>query len=322
MTRRLLIVLGVLATTFVLAARAQDRLPVKINPRDKSDVKRSEDKADPKILIGDAATQQERLKRNFDDFKSKLLGLAHRMENSTKPEDREKAKILRQALNKASAEGVETRFTTLIEMLSGRNASNNTEVLQDILNENQELRRILRDIMELLLKDDRDAELKRQIAEARRLLEELKNVIRKQELVLNKTIIGRTKNQDLEKSQRNVREQTHDLVNPKSNQGKESKKGEGKGSKSGQKGIGEGKDDTKDPKADAKDGKDAKSGKSGEGKDGKGGEGKDSKSGEGKDGKGNEGKQSEGKSGKPGEAKTGKPGSGKSGESKPGGGKS
>ncbi|HZV06873.1 MAG TPA: hypothetical protein VE999_17450 [Gemmataceae bacterium] len=349
MTRRLLIVLGVLATTFVVAARAQDdRLPVKINPRGKSDVKRSDDKTDPKIKIGDAATQQEHLKRQFDEFKLKLLRLAQTMENSTKQEDREKAKILRAALNKASAEGIETRFTTLIEMLSGRNAANNTEALQDILKENDELRRILRDIIELLTKDDRDLELKKEIERTRRLLEELKNVIRKQELVLNKTIIGRTKNQDLEKSQRNVREQTHDLVNPKSNQGKEAKKGEGKGNKSGQKGLGEGKDDTKDPKADAKDskgsksgeGKDAKSGegkdaKSGEGKDGKSGEGKDGKSGEGKDGKGKDDKQSESKDGKgkeskngesktskPGEAKSGKPGSGKSGESKPGAGKS
>jgi hypothetical protein len=333
MTRRLLIVLGVLATTFVVAARAQDnRLPVKINPRGKSDVKRSDDKTDPKIKIGDAATQQEHLKRQFDEFKLKLLRLAQTMENSTKQEDREKAKILRAALNKASAEGIETRFTTLIEMLSGRNAANNTEALQDILKENDELRRVLRDIIELLTKDDRDLELKKEIERTRRLLEELKNVIRKQELVLNKTIIGHTKNQDLEKSQHNVREQTHDLVNPKSNQGKETKKGEGKGNKSGQKGMGEGKDDTKDPKADAKDGKD---GKSGEGKDAKSGEGKDGKSGEGKDGKGKEDKQSEGKdgkgkenkpgegkAGKPGEAKAGKPGGGKSGESKPGAGKS
>src|SRR5579875_1773671 len=310
MTRRLLVVLGVLATTFALTARAQERLPVKIGPRDKSDVKRSEDKTNPKAKIEDAATEQERLRRQFDDFKQKLLRLAQTMENSTKPEDREKAKILREAIKKASAEGVETRFSSLIEMLRG-GSSGNTEQLQDILKENQELRQILHEIMELLLKDDRDAELKRQIAEARRLLEELKVVIRKQELVLNKTILPHTPNRDLAKSQHNVKEQTHDLVNPKSDRDKEAKQGEGKGSKSGKQGIGEGKNDSKDPKSDAKDGKGAKSGEGKSGKQGEGKDGKGSKAGEGK-----ESKPSKAKESKPAESKTAKPGAGQSGDSK------
>jgi hypothetical protein len=316
MTRRLLVVLGVLATTFVLTARAQDRLPVKIGPRDKSNVKRSEDKTDPKAKIEDAATEQDRLRRQFDDFKQKLLRLAQTMENSTKPEDREKAKVLRQAIQKASAEGVETRFSSLIEMLRG-GSSSNTETLQDILSENKELRQILLEILELLKKDDRDAELKRQIAEARRLLDELKNVIRKQELVLNKTIIGRTQNKDLAKSQHNVKEQTHDLVNPKSDRDKQAKQGEGKGSKPSKQGIGEGKNDSKDPKADSKDGKGEKSGEGKSGKQSEGKDGKGSKSSEGK-----QSKPSEGKGSKPSENKTSKPGDGKSSESKPGAGKS
>lgn len=238
LTPRLLIVLGVWTAAFVSAAQAQERLPVKIGPRDKSDVQRSEDKTDPKIKIEDAATEQERLRRQFDDFKQKLLRLAQTMENSTKPEDREKAKILREAIKKASAEGVETRFSSLIEMLRGGKSANNTEMLQDILTENRELRQILHEIMELLLKDDRDAELKRQIAETRRLLDELKAVIRKQELVLNKTLLPHTPNKDLAKSQHHVKEQTHDLVNPKSNRDKEAKRGEGKGEGKGSAGQG------------------------------------------------------------------------------------
>src|SRR5690349_20411095 len=90
MSRHLLAVLGVLATTFVLAVRADDRLPVKIDPKNKGDVKRADDAADPKVKIEDAAIQQERLKSRFDDFKAKLLSLAQRMENSSKPEDQEK----------------------------------------------------------------------------------------------------------------------------------------------------------------------------------------------------------------------------------------
>jgi RNA binding exosome subunit len=289
LTHRLWIVLGMLAAVFLSAAWAQERLPVKIGPRDKSDLTRSEGKTDPKTKIEDAATEQERLRRQFDDFKQKLLRLAQTMENSTKPEDREKAKILREAIKKASAEGVETRFSSLIEMLRGGKTASNTEILQDILDENRELRQILHEIMELLLKDDRDAELKRQLAEARRLLEELKAVIRKQELVLNKTILPNTPNKDLAKSQHNVKEQTHDLVNPKSGRDQEAKQGEGKGSKSGKQGIGEGKNDSKGSKGEAKDGK---GDKSGEGKSGNSGgqSGQQGQQGEAKSG-GNKGGQ-------------------------------
>ena len=314
MTRRLLAVLGILATTFVLAVRAEDRLPVKVDPRSKSDVKRSEDKTDPKIKIEDAATQQERLKRQFDEFKQKLLVLAQRMENSTKTEDREKAKVLRKAIQTASEEGVETRFSSLIERLRGSDTFKNTDQLSEALEENKQIQKILLDIMELLLKDDRDNELKKEKEAAQRLLDELKNVILQQEKVLDKTILNRTKSSDLAKSQGKVREKTDQLINPKSNKGNEAKNGEGKGNKSGKEGVGEAKNDAKDPKADGKEGKD---GKSSEGKDGKSGEGKDSKSGEGKDGKGGEGKDGkagEGKDGKGGEGKDGKAGEGKEGK--------
>jgi len=286
MSRRLLVVLGVLATAFVLAARADDRLPVKIDPKSKGDDKRSDDATDPKVKIEDAATQQERLKRQFDDFKQRLLGLAQRMENSAKPEDREKAKILRLAIKKASEAGVDTKFSTLIETLKTNDAFKNTEQLQMILAQNEELRRDLREIMDLLMKDDRDSELRKQMAEVRRLLEELKHIIRKQELHQNQVVIGRAPTKVLAPKQRDITNQTKDLVRPKGDKGSEAKKGEGKGSKSGKQGIGEGKDDTKDPKADPK------NAKSGEAKDGKQGEGKDNKSGEGKDGKQGGGKDS------------------------------
>ncbi|HEY7422966.1 MAG TPA: hypothetical protein VH682_01775, partial [Gemmataceae bacterium] len=324
MSRRLLAVLGVLATAFVLAARADDRPVVKIVPKSKGDIKRGDDSADPKVKIADAANLQEALKRRFDDFKQQLLTLALRMENSTKAEDRDKAKVLREALKRASAEGVETQFSSLIDMLRGNGADQNTEQLQSILQENEKLRQNLRIIMELLLKDDRDAQLRKDLAEKQKLLDELKSIIRKQEVVQSNTITGRSKTDDLANRQKHVKDQTGGLVKPKSDQGSEAKQGEGKGSKSGKQGVGEAKNDTKDPKADAKDGKsgEGKDGKSGEGKDGKAGEGKDGKGGEGKDGKpgeGKDGKGGEGKDGKPGESKDGKGGEGKDG--KPGEGK-
>jgi hypothetical protein len=323
MTRRLLTVLGVLATAFVLAVRADEpRIPVKI---DKKAGEKRFDEADPKVRIEDAANQQERLKRQFDDFKQALLGLAQTMENSAKPEDREKAKILRLAIKKASEEGVDTKFSTLVEALRQNNIFKNTEQLQTVLEQNEELRKNIRDIMELLLKDDRDAELKREHERLTRLIEELKRIIRKQELHQNTVVIGRGKNDDLARRQGDITNQTKGLIDPKANKGSEGKQGEAKDSKSGKAGLGEGKDDSKGPKGDLRnkgEGKDAKTGegkdgKEGEGKDGKAGEGKDAKGGEGKDGKGGEGKdgkEGEGKDGKGGEGKDGKAGEGKDGK--------
>jgi hypothetical protein len=275
MSRRLLVVLGMLATTFVLAARADDRPVVKIVPKSNRDIKRGDDNTDPKVKIEDAAIWQESLKRRFDDFKQQLLTLAQRMENSAKAEDREKAKVLRLALKKASEEGVETQFSSLIEMLRGNGTDKNTEQLQSILQENEKLRQNLRAIMELLLKDDRDAQLRKDREATQKLLEELKAIIRKQELVQSKTIIGRTKNEDLAQSQKNVKDQTRNLVNPKSNQGYEAKPGEGKGNKPGKQG--ENKPGSGKPGAGKPGENKPNAGKSGQGKPG---EGKPSKGGQ------------------------------------------
>ncbi len=160
MSRRLLAVLGVLATAFVLAARRRTVSRSRSTPRARA-TSNAPTATDPKVKIEDAANQQEALKRQFDDFKQKLLGLAQRMENSTKSEDREKAKVLRLAIKKASEEGVETKFSSLIDTLKTNDAFKNTEQLQEILKQNEELRKNLRDIMDLLLKDDRDSELRR-----------------------------------------------------------------------------------------------------------------------------------------------------------------
>jgi hypothetical protein len=353
-------VLGVWATAFVLVARAEAPFPVKVDAK-KSATERP-DQGDPKLLIEDAANQQERLKRQFDDFKQSLLRLAQRLENSPKQEDKDKSKNLKEAIKKASEEGVDSKFGTLVDILRKENLAKDLDQMKVVLEQNEELRRDIRAIMELLLKDDRDSQLRKEIERTARLLEELKRVIHKQELVKAKVEMNRGKPKDHVESQKRVTGDTKRLIDPnaKNNRGAEAKKGEGKDSKSGKAGIGEPKDDTKDPKGesrqagkegkagDGKESKEGKDGKAGEGKDGKegkegkdgagkegegkGGEGKDGKSGEGKEGKGGEGKEGksgegkdgkggEGKDGKSGEGKEGKPGAGKEGEGKPNAGK-
>ncbi len=338
MSRRLLTALACAAVAFCLSARAEiDSKSGRSNPRDEGV------KGDPKILVEDSAARQAALKRAFESFRQKLAVLAGRLENGS-DKDKEKAKALRKALRKASELGTEAKFDSLIRALTVKGADKSLDSLGQAVRDNAELRKDLQQLIALLAKDDAQAN-REQIEKMARLLEQLKELIAKQERVRAQTEIGRKSNKELEKDQNKVTKETRDLIDGK-NKDKGETKGEGK--PTGQ-AKGEGKDDTKikaeNKPGEGKDGKegktgepkDGKEGKAGEGKDGNGkegkpGEGKDGKSGEGKDGKGKDGKPGEGKPGegkegkdsKAGEGKEGKPGEGKEGkpgEGKPGNGK-
>src|SRR6516225_3625036 len=121
MTRRLLLALCVTAATFPSATRAADPRPV--GPRiEKKDTVKDVDDVDPKARVEEAANQQERLRRQFEEFKQSLLRLKQRLESSPKPENREKARILDEALDKASKQGTENKFETLVAALKGAEA--------------------------------------------------------------------------------------------------------------------------------------------------------------------------------------------------------
>src|SRR5215470_16228063 len=65
-----------------------------------------------------AAFEQERLRRQFGDFQRSLLTLAQRYEKSSKPEDREKAVVLRQAIELSTKEGIDNQFNKLVVALT------------------------------------------------------------------------------------------------------------------------------------------------------------------------------------------------------------
>jgi hypothetical protein len=279
MTRRLLIALCVTAATFPSATRAADPRPAV--PRvEKKDTVQDVDDVDPKARVEEAANQQERLRRQFEEFKQSLLRLKQRLESSPKQEDRDKARILDEALDKASKQGTENKFETLVAALKGSDAFKNAEQLGAILDKNEDLRKDLRALIELLLRDDREAQLKKELDKYSRMLEQIKEVIRKQEQVRTQTEMGRKNAAELEKTQKKVTEETKDLVDRR-----DAKKGDSKDGKKS------------DPK---------KGGKPGEKKDGKPGEKKD---GEPKPGEPKPGEP------KPGEPKPGEP---KPGEKKDG----
>ena len=278
-------------------------------------------KADSKAVQVDVTGSQERLKQQFKDFTTDLLRLAQRLEASPKAEDRDKAMALKNALKVASDQGIEMKFSTLILALRSSDSFKNIETLQGVLTQNQEIREDLRKLIDVLLKDDRESQLRKERQEVQDLLEKLKGVIEKQERVQANTELGKLGKNDIAKAQGKVTKETKDLIDPKKagdskdsdgkgKDGKDSKGSDGKGkdgkdSKDGKGGDGKGKDskdgDSKGKDGKGKDGKDSKGG-DGKGKDSKGGEGKDSKGG---DGKGKDSKGGDGKDSKGGDSKSG-----------------
>src|SRR5262249_21009729 len=143
-----------------------------------------------------------RLRRQFEEFKQSLLRLKQRLESSPKQEDREKARVLNEALAKASEQGTDTKFTTLVAALQNSDAFKDLDQLGAILDKNEDLRKDLRALIELLLKDDRDAQLKKEIEKYSRMLEQLKEVILKQEKARAQTEMARKTAAELEKLQK------------------------------------------------------------------------------------------------------------------------
>lgn len=264
-----------------------------------------------------AAFEQERLRRQFNAFQQSLLTLAQRYEKSGKAEEREKAVVLRQAIDLAGREGVDNQFNKLVATLTASGIS-----LQDInaaIGQNQQLTKTLREMIAVLLTDNQTAKLKEEQRRLQDLLKQLEKIIREQKLERSKTESGRHDADQLAKGQARVTGDTKKFEKALDKDGKGGKddKAEGKGEGKDGKPAGEGKDDTKDPKGDRKDAqgkpgdKDAKDSQ-GEGKP-MGGEPKDGQ-GEGKP-KGGDPKDGQGE-GKPmgGEPKDGLP---KDGQPKP-----
>jgi hypothetical protein len=339
MTRRL--IGGMLATiaAFVLIARADD--PTR---------KESGDKIDPKAVSDAARDEQDRMRRQFTEFEGALLRLKQRLQASSRPEDQQKAKVLDDALKAVAKEGIDTRFTKLVQLVADTKTFDDLTKLKEAIDYNHKLMEDLKHIVEILLTDNRDALLREEIARLMADLRRLNNM--RDDQLRARTLTDRGANKDrIARDQKSITDdmRAFEKGQPKPADNKEQQvakadfKNEGK-----TKGrVAEGKEDTKDAKvgdkaqdakqgdpkdnkgdgkqADQKDGKgDAKSGdpKQGDPKDGKGdGKEGDAKSGDPKDGKG-DGKQGDAKSGDPkqAQAKTGEPkkGDAKSGDPKDG----
>ena len=114
MMRRIPVLLGMVTTTLVMLAHAAEPQPSKA---------KLGDKVDTASLQGEALLAQEKLAKSFKEFTARLLLLAQQMEASNKEEDREKAKILRDAIKLANEGGVDLRFGKVVDLLRNSKAA-------------------------------------------------------------------------------------------------------------------------------------------------------------------------------------------------------
>lgn len=184
--------------------------------------------------------RQEILNRQFREFESALLRLSQRLERSSKPEDRERAANLKKALELASKENTDTKFDRLVTILRSSKALNMREIEQ-AMEQSQLLEQDIRDILALLLADNRDAELKREKARLSALLKRIEKALHEEKIERAETEAGQKGKEGLAKEQKRLANDTADIAKDMGkNAQSEGSKSKGQGGGKG-KGEGEGK---------------------------------------------------------------------------------
>jgi DNA repair exonuclease SbcCD ATPase subunit len=164
---------------------------------------------DPDGVRKTTAFEQERLRQQFSAFQQSLLGLAQRLEKSAKPEDREKALVLRQAIDLASREGIDTQFSKLVATLTASGVT--LREIEGAIGQNEQLLKTLREMIQLLLSDNQSAKDKEEAKRLADMLKKLDTVIRSQKVERSKVESGKGDKDNLAKGQQKVTKDTKDL---------------------------------------------------------------------------------------------------------------
>ena len=218
---------------------------------------RADDPESPKKSreADDAAVKQESLARQFNDFKNSLLRLAVRLERSSRAEDRERAVVMRKAIDKANEETVDHKFEVLVNTLKNSKGLNLNEV-KEAMDQSDMLAKDIQAILAILLSDDRDAQRRIEIERLRNLIKFLDQIIREQKITRSQLESQRMDKNSLGKAQKKVTGNTEKLARAmsKPSEPKDGKGKDGKGGKGGQGGDkgGEPKDSKPGAKKDDK----------------------------------------------------------------------
>lgn len=240
--------------------------------------------------IKDLVARQQELEKRYKAFTTNLLALALKLEKSERIEDKDKAKALKKAIELADKEGVDNKFTTLLRTLT-KSADISISDIGAAKNQNDDLVKVLRSILDILQSDDELARIKAEKELLEKLLADLNGLIRQTNINQSRADSGRGDPKQLAKDQKRLADEVDRLAEKMGD--KKSKDGAGK-PKDGSPKDGSPKDGS--PKdGSPKDG----SPKDGSPKDGspKDGSPKDGKPSDGKpkDGKPSDGKPKDGK---------------------------
>src|SRR5579864_2801017 len=76
------------------------------------------------VAQDDLRLREQILARQFSEFEQSLLKLIQRLERSSKEDDRDRAKVLRQALEKCKTSLVSTQFDQIVDILKKQELKN------------------------------------------------------------------------------------------------------------------------------------------------------------------------------------------------------
>lgn len=128
------------------------------------------------------ALKQELRARQYRAFEQALLRLATRLAASPKEEDRARAAKLKMALETAAKDDLAGRFDRLTQIL-GSPKPLELQELREVMAAQKMVAADIREILALMLSNDRYQELKEEIATLRKIIRELDRAIRDQKVV-------------------------------------------------------------------------------------------------------------------------------------------
>ncbi len=212
---------------------------------------------------GELTKNEEANAKLFKELSRKILELAVKLDKSDRPEDKDRAKTLRAALEVAEKAGVENQFRAL---LGGMKGSNKLQDLEKLIGQDEELSKTLLEMLNILNTDDETARLKAEIAMLEKFLKEAGELKRRQELLRTMTDTKKGDPKKISERQNDLAEQTKDLEgrmggekgDPKGPQPISKSDPKAADPKDGDK-ASDPKADTEGPKSESKDG-DAKAG--------------------------------------------------------------
>lgn len=225
------------------------------------------------VNVKELIARQQNLEKQYKSFTTNLLALAQKLNKSERIEDKDKAKALLKAIELADKEGVDNKFTTLLRTLT---KSDNIKLadINDAKNQNDELVKLLKQILDILQSDDELARIKAEKEFLEKLLADLNSLIRATNINQSRTESGKGDPKQLAKDQKNLANKVGDLAAkmgaPKP--GGDPKAGDPKaGDKPSKPGDDQAnnKEDTKDPKGDEKKGGDKNDPMKGDGSESK-----------------------------------------------------